>query len=279
MSEQLANNAATTLSGNGGSITAVATDFFVANASQFPTTGNFRILMGTELALVGGVTGNHFTSVTRGIESTTPAIHLDGDAVTHILTAGGIIQAIVDRQTPSGLVLIEEHSGGVASIDFKTRNKNGFTGNSFQSDFDDYIFKFISVYPSTAAQDFRMRVSTNSGASWITTASYYWSWIFTSNVGGTGAPSASGDTSVTLFTQIANVAGIGVKGQLEFIDPLASVQHGCIYDLFAAQSGFVYRGEGFAYFDTGTNDPLNAVQFYFPAGNINGTVRLYGVSK
>lgn len=101
MAEQFANNAATTLSGNGGSITSGATSLIVASASQFPTSGNFRIIIGSEIIIVGAVSGTTFSSLTRGAENTTAASHNDGDAVTCILTAGSIA-AILSALTPQG---------------------------------------------------------------------------------------------------------------------------------------------------------------------------------
>jgi hypothetical protein len=84
--EQLTNGPQTTL--NGG-ISSGATSLVVTSATGFPTGGNFRILIGTELFLVTAVSGTTFT-VTSGAEGTTQAAHSNGDAVTHILTAGAM---------------------------------------------------------------------------------------------------------------------------------------------------------------------------------------------
>ncbi len=98
MAEQFSNAPPTTLSGNGGSITSGATSFKVASVAGYPVTGNFRTLIGTELILVGANNGvDTFSGCTRGVESTTPASHNDGDAVTQVLTAASLINAITDR--------------------------------------------------------------------------------------------------------------------------------------------------------------------------------------
>lgn len=81
--EQFANSAQTTLMfGVGVPDTAIN----VVSASEFPTSPQFRIQMGDELALVTGVSGTTWT-VTRGIENTAPASHSAGEAVTQVLTA------------------------------------------------------------------------------------------------------------------------------------------------------------------------------------------------
>jgi hypothetical protein len=85
LAEQYANNAQTTLSGNGGSITSSATSMIVASASAFPTTGQFRVIVDSEIMLVTAVSGTTFT-ITRAQEGTSAASHNDGANVTQILT-------------------------------------------------------------------------------------------------------------------------------------------------------------------------------------------------
>lgn len=81
--ERFANNAATTLN---GAINNSTTSVVVTSAAAFPSAGNFRILIDSEILLVTSVSGNTFT-VTRGVEGTTAASHSDAAAVTHVLTA------------------------------------------------------------------------------------------------------------------------------------------------------------------------------------------------
>jgi hypothetical protein len=85
-SEQFANLAQTTLNNTLG---ANATLLVVTSASNFPSTGNFRIIIDTEILLVTGVTGTNFT-VTRGYEGTAASLHSAGATVAHIMTAGVI---------------------------------------------------------------------------------------------------------------------------------------------------------------------------------------------
>ncbi|WP_337187587.1 hypothetical protein [Phenylobacterium sp.] len=82
--EQFANLAQTTLN---GSINNSVTSLTVASASGFPATGNFRIIVDSEIMLVTAVSGANFT-VTRGYESSTAASHASGVNVTLIITAG-----------------------------------------------------------------------------------------------------------------------------------------------------------------------------------------------
>lgn len=86
MSEKYTNNGASTL--NGG-INNSTTTVIVTSAASFPTTGNFRILIDSEIMLVTAVSTNTFT-VTRAHENTSAASHSDLAVVTHIFTAGAI---------------------------------------------------------------------------------------------------------------------------------------------------------------------------------------------
>lgn len=84
--EQFANVASTTLN---GTINNSVTSLVVASATGFPSSGQFRILIESEILLVTAVAGTTFT-VTRGAESTTAASHTSGVAITHVLTKGAI---------------------------------------------------------------------------------------------------------------------------------------------------------------------------------------------
>ncbi len=72
-----------------GSLNNSATTLTILSAASFPTQGNFRIRVDTELMLCTAVSGNVLT-VTRGIEGTTAASHAAGAAVTATGTAAGL---------------------------------------------------------------------------------------------------------------------------------------------------------------------------------------------
>jgi hypothetical protein len=110
--EQLANNAITTL--NGG-ITSIATSLIVTSATLFPTVPQFRILVDTEVMLVTAVSGTTFT-VSRGIENTTQVAHNSGATVTAILTAGAL------QKFRSDNIILDL---------FSNRPATGFTGQTF----------------------------------------------------------------------------------------------------------------------------------------------------
>jgi len=90
--ETCTNLATTTL--NGG-INNSTTTVVVTSGAVFPSTGNFRILIGSEIMLVTARSTNTLT-VVRAQESTSAASHSDLDVVTGPLTAGSLNQSVSD---------------------------------------------------------------------------------------------------------------------------------------------------------------------------------------
>jgi hypothetical protein len=102
--ENYTNRASSTLTASiNDSVGSLAVD----DASLFPSSGNFRVIVDDELMIVTAVSGSTFT-VTRGAEGSTAASHDSGVVVGHIITAGSI-QAIRADQT--GLSLTDGFEG------------------------------------------------------------------------------------------------------------------------------------------------------------------------
>lgn len=94
--ERLANDAESTLA---TTISDSATSFDVDDASDFPTEGDFRIVVDNEIMIVTAVSSNTFT-VTRGAESTAAANHVAGSQVAQILTVSGLQNYIKEVADP-----------------------------------------------------------------------------------------------------------------------------------------------------------------------------------
>jgi hypothetical protein len=86
--ESLSNNAVTSLT---ASITAGATTLTVASNSAFPQSGQFRIVIDSEVLIVTSGYGGLTWTVTRAAESTTGASHANNATVSHVFTAGNIL--------------------------------------------------------------------------------------------------------------------------------------------------------------------------------------------
>jgi hypothetical protein len=85
--EQFTNGASTTL---GADITAGAGTLTVASYAGFPTTGQYRVRVDSELLIVTGGLGTATWTVTRHAEGTSATSHSAGAAIVQQLTAGGL---------------------------------------------------------------------------------------------------------------------------------------------------------------------------------------------
>lgn len=108
MPEQIANQALTTLAAE---LAKGATTLTVASAARFPSEGQFRILIDSELLMVTAIEGTTFT-VERGIEETTDVVHVSGSTVTQILTAAGFA---TKADLEEGVLLESEIPSSVAT--------------------------------------------------------------------------------------------------------------------------------------------------------------------
>jgi hypothetical protein len=84
--EQIQNSSSSTLN---GAINNSVTTVTVTTGANFPSAGNYRVRVGTEIMLVTARSTNDLT-VVRGYEGTTAASHSSGDACTLVLTAGSL---------------------------------------------------------------------------------------------------------------------------------------------------------------------------------------------
>lgn len=110
MVERLANEWSTSLA---TAINASQTSFALTSAPPAAlSSGNWRIRVDNEYMLVTGVSGVTVT-VTRGAESTTAVSHAILADVSHILTAGGLAQAM--SESGGGFAKIAEAVGTGAS--------------------------------------------------------------------------------------------------------------------------------------------------------------------
>src|SRR5215831_2249058 len=101
MPETFSNNAIGALSASMGP-TDTSLTLNTGQGALFPTSGNFRILIESELMLVGAISGDTLSSITRGVEGTTAASHAAATQVAHVVTAGAL--GLFLQALPSGMI-------------------------------------------------------------------------------------------------------------------------------------------------------------------------------
>lgn len=128
--EQLSNGAVSVIT---AAMTNVQTTLTVASTTGFPTDGNFRVLVDSELMLVTAVSGSTFT-VVRGIESTSAVSHEAGVAILQIFTAAALERVMLDNIPLFGATerpiigsLTDLAGNTLTSSSFTVYNQNGAT--------------------------------------------------------------------------------------------------------------------------------------------------------
>jgi hypothetical protein len=174
--EQYNNFVETTLNDAGG-ISDSDNSFTVTDGSGFPDA-NFRILMEDEIMLVGSRTGNTFSSVTRGAESSTNVAHADGLAIYHVATAGMLDQIRADSQ-PSAAISSKPTSNLKEGIIF--RSTDGILTQRYTGAAWEFYWGGKKVTPPASA-DFSTWVNQGSA-----TATWDEEGLFLSTPGAAGA--------------------------------------------------------------------------------------------
>lgn len=109
--EQFSNQARTTLS---SSLNNSSTSVSVADGSVFPSSGDYHIIIDSEIMLVIARSTNTLT-VIRGQESTSAASHNSGSTVGIILTEGSVIKRFNDALGPMETLVAPKKVTAVAS--------------------------------------------------------------------------------------------------------------------------------------------------------------------
>ena len=133
------------------------TSLILDSASLFPSGGNFRIAVNTEIMLVTAVSGATLTIV-RGAEGTVAAAHSVGDVVTGIVTAAAIEQMAKDytplwKNTPQLGSLVDGSGNNLGVADFTWVNQGSAAAVDIQQGFKVTI-------PRTTGLDVRSFVMT-----------------------------------------------------------------------------------------------------------------------
>jgi hypothetical protein len=176
--------------------------------------------------------------------------------------------------------------GAMTLISTQTASDTGtisFT-SGIDSTYKEYIFKFYDIHPETNAAEFEFNLSADTGSNYNVTKTTTYFVAYHSEADDAGLTYSTGAdlAQSTGFQRILEDAGSdndqnGV-GTLHLYDPsnttfvknficrMSSNQHtDYAQDIFVAGYG-------------NTTSAIDAVQFKFSSGNMNGTIKMYGVS-
>ena len=142
-----------------------------------------------------------------------------------------------------------------------------------------YVIEYYGLVPATNNVEFWLRMSTDNGATYISTNTYNHGRLNLTNVSTTGAATVTGDSKIILVgAVVSNSAGCFVNGTIEIANPSQStVDHGIRHraDQFgtSAANYFLVNSMGM----NTTTTAVNAVRLLTSSGNITSAiVKVYG---
>jgi hypothetical protein len=205
-----------------------------------------------------------------------------GETLRWALTVSALTQLRADIVAQGAFVLLKSLTASAsATLDFATRTDGT---NLIQSDFDDYMIRVINVMPATDGAQLTLRVSTDNGASYISTASYQWIRWFHSGTGSTQTGDAAG-TAISLSYNIENTGSqYTCSGVYNVPNPAGGAAYFNVFgdsvSLDTSGTGIANMANTKAWGAYKATTAVNALQFLMSSGNIaSGTIRIYGIAK
>jgi len=177
--------------------------------------------------------------------------------------------------TGNMVLISSQTASNSASISFTT---------GLDSTYKEYQFYFINVAPKTDNTDFTFQGSTNGGSSYGVTIT---STAFRAHVDSAGGSDqliyltsndlAQSTAFQTLNNGASSDADDGTGGTLSLFNPASTtyVKHWIYNNSYVGAGDACMEGFYAGYFNTTT--AINAVQFKFSSGNMDGTILMYGI--
>lgn len=231
----------------------------LANTSDIPNTFGTIAVSGQSDVVADSTTDTLTLAAGSGIAITTNA---GTDTIT-IAATGSSPFVLLSTQTASNS----------ASIDFTS---------DITSTYKRYWIRFDNVAIQTDGEDLGLRVSTDGGSSFVSSAGAY---RYSLNWRNEGSASGGAGTNTEIrlsdsATGIGNAATESISGDLFVEDPANTASYCLIYgsSAFTTTNGQPSHGQFFGYYQT-AGSAINALRFLMSSGNIvSGTFKLYGVS-
>jgi hypothetical protein len=194
-----------------------------------------------------------------------------GDEITIIAKTTTTFKIVASPKAIQGSELLGVYTASSsAQIDITL----GFDGN-----YSELLFVLENIQAATNAVAFSARMSTDGGASFISTGSYFEGLIC--NSGGSAIAASNNNTaqwSLDAATTLSNIVPEVLCGEFRVFNPGQASRPYVIGDVIyrtSAAGQTMSKRSGFS-----TNAGMNAIRFYMSSGNIaSGKIYVYGVRK
>ena len=184
------------------------------------------------------------------------------------------IMGVSGVSTGDVVLLSTQTEADVTSIDFTS---------GIDSTYGEYIFRFYNIHPETDSTHFQFQASADGGSNYdlsvVTT--YFQSYHTEADDAATMSYVTSQDHVGTSYFALNHTVGGDndqcVAGELHLFNPASTtyVKHFLSRTIGNASSDYANEGFVGGYFNT--TSAIDAVSFKEASGNINGTIKLWGV--
>jgi hypothetical protein len=215
-------------------------------------------------------------SITRGLSN-------------NITTGGVILPAGITNTSVSAVTSFANASGGTLVL-LSTQTASASATISFttglDSTYDEYVFKFINIHPSSSAANFTFNGSTDSGSNYNVTKTsaahraYHNEGDTYTGLDYSGAGLAQSTSFQVICDGMEALSDSNGSGFLTIFNPSSTTYVKHYISSFNITEGTpecnVMHVAGYM----NTTSAINAIRFKFGSGNIDdGIIKLYGVKK
>ena len=177
--------------------------------------------------------------------------------------------------TGNMVLLSTQTASNSASISFTT---------GINSTYKEYQFWFIDVHPRTDIQHFSFNLSTDSGSNYNVTKTSSFFQAYQNESGGTADLAYAGTNDLaqsTGFQRFTENQGSGADesccGSMSLFNPSSTTYVKHFIANVAHYNGNDFSNNCFLAGYGNTTSAINAIQFKFESGNMDGTILMYGI--
>ena len=207
-------------------------------------------------------------------------------AANNITTSGVFTSSAIANSSVTGITVLANASDGITFISSQTASNSAslsFT-TGLDSTYKAYKFVFVNCHPRTNTAQFSFNLSTDSGSNYnvTKTSTFVFNLHYEDDSGtaldyNTNADLAQSTSFQRLNDYISNDADAGVSGTLTLFNPSSTtyVKH-WISRTQANRADVLSENTLVAGYGN-TTSAVNAIQFKYSSGNMDGTIYLYGI--
>jgi hypothetical protein len=205
-----------------------------------------------------------------------------------ITTSGVFTSGAITNSSVTGITVLAGVSDGITFISSQTANNSAslsFT-SGLDSTYKAYKFVFANVHPRSSQTSFTFQCSTNGGSTYATTmtTTYFRAFHYEDDAGtALGYVDTLDQAQGTGFQNLANGMGNdadqSLSGSLTLFNPSSTTY---VKHFISRTSGINGDSTGLeidtnvaGYFNT--TSAINAIQFKYVTGNMDGVIYLYGI--